>query len=96
MVNDGIGSIPVVVLADPVTKAVNVFHRSVKDAEMEFILREGRLEDTQTGGTWNPSTGIAVEGQLRGEVLQRVPYVTAFDWAWKDFYPHSNFYESKG
>ena len=27
-----------------------------------------------------------------GAVLQRVPYFTAYDWAWEDFYPHGAFY----
>ena len=92
VVNDQIGTIPVVVLADPVTKAVNVFHRRAGDQELEFMLRDGLLVDTHTESTWDPSKGIGVEGPLRGEVLQRVPYITAFDWAWEDFYPHSRFY----
>ncbi len=92
VVNDRIGTIPVVVLADPVTKPVNVFHRRAGDRELRFMVRDGLLVDTETESTWDSSKGIAVEGQLRGEVLQRVPYITAFDWAWEDFYPHSRFY----
>ena len=92
MVNDWIGTIPVVVLADPVTKAVNVFHRMEGERELTFALIDGRLIDIRTESTWDPSRGIALEGQLLGESLQRVPYVTAYDWAWEDFYPHSKFY----
>ena len=49
--------------------------------------------DLQTGSTWDFDRGIAVDGPLRGEVLQRVPYITSFDWAWEDFYPHTEFYK---
>ena len=48
--------------------------------------------DAQTGSTWDVTRGIAIAGPLRGEVLQRVPYITAFDWAWEDFFPHTQFY----
>ena len=64
--------------------------------DLEFILREERLTDTETQSTWDQATGNATQGPLRGEVLRRVPYITSFDWAWEDFYPHSDFYEAEG
>ena len=35
----------------------------------------------------------AVEGPLRGELLQEVSYSTAYDWAWLDFYPDTEIYQ---
>ena len=61
--------------------------------ELEFNLLEDALVDIQTGSTWDMAKGIAVDGPLRGAVLQRVPYITSFDWAWEDFYPHTEFYK---
>ena len=87
IVNDRIGPFPVVVLADPDTKSVHVYFSTVGDEELEFDLRDGRLTDRQTGSTWDVSKGLAVEGPHRGELLKQVPYISAFDWAWEDFYP---------
>ncbi len=92
IINDRIGPFPVVVLANPETKAIQAFVRIVGQDELAFTLQGDTLVDQQTGSTWDLDRGIAVEGPLRGEVLQRVPYITSFDWAWEDFYPHSDFY----
>ena len=93
VLNDNIGDFPIVLLVDADTKAVHSFLRNTKDRDLEFTLKEGKLVDLQTGSSWDASRGIAVGGPLRGEVLQRVPYITSFDWAWQDFYPHSEFYD---
>ncbi len=91
-VNDRIGPYAVVVVADAETKSVHSFLREAADQELEFTLSGETLVDVQTGSKWDLAKGIAIEGPLRGEVLQRVPYITAYDWAWEDFYPHTEFY----
>ncbi len=60
--------------------------------EPEFAWRGGALVDVETGSTWDPGSGRAVDGELRGEALERVAYATAFDWAWADFYPETAVY----
>ena len=51
-----------------------------------------RIADDQTGSLWDVETDVAVSGPLAGNVLQRVPFISSFDWAWKDFYPDSEFF----
>ncbi len=92
VVNDQIGDFPVVVLADAETKAIHSFLRTVRDENLVFTLQEGKLVDLQTGSFWDATRGIAIDGPLRGEVLQKVPYITSYDWAWEDFYPHTEFF----
>ena len=96
VINDRLGPFPVVVLVDARTKAVHAYLRRAGDRELEFIMRNNRLVDQQTGSNWDPARGIAVDGPLQGELLKQVPYTPAYDWAWKDFYPHSEFYEGSG
>ena len=96
VVNDHVGPFPVVVMADSETKAVHAFLRRAGDRELAFTLNNGILTDLQTGSTWEPSRGIALAGPLEGEALQQVPYITSYDWAWEDFYPHSEFYGHEG
>ena len=93
-VNDRIGPYAVVVVADAETKSVHSFLRKAADQELEFTLSDDTLVDVQTGSKWDLVKGIAIEGPLRGEVLQRVPYITSYDWAWEDFYPHTEFYDA--
>ena len=92
-VNDQVGSFAVVVVANAETKAVHAFLRNAGGRELEFSLEGDSLVDLQTGSTWSLARGIAVDGPLRGEVLQRLPYTTAFQWAWRHFYPHTEFYQ---
>ena len=92
VINDWVGPFPVVVFADEVSKAVYVYSRQLGDRELEFSLSDGRPVDRQTGSTWDIVRGIALDGPLRGEVLRQVPYMSAYRWAWEDFYPHSKFY----
>ena len=92
VVNDRVGPYSVVVVANSHTKSVHTFLRQAGGLELEFELQGDGLVDAQTGSLWELARGVAVDGPLRGEVLQRVPYTTAFDWAWKDFFPHTEFY----
>ena len=92
VINDRIGDFPVMVAVDGRSKAVHTYLRQVGDQVLEFRLEDGGLIDQQSDSTWDLARGIAVDGPLQGAVLQRVPYITAFDWAWEDFYPDTEFY----
>ena len=52
----------------------------------------GGVADAETGSSWDVTRGVAVAGRLRGAALLKAPYVTAFDWSWKDFYPATTFW----
>ncbi len=91
-VNDQVGPYSVLVVANSETKSVHAFLRQAGGRVLEFERQGGTLVDTETGSLWDLARGIAVDGPLRGQVLQRVPYTTAFDWAWEDFFPHTEFY----
>ncbi len=50
------------------------------------------VRDIETGSIWDIDRGVAISGKLRGTVLQRAPFVTAFDWAWLDFNEHTDWW----
>ena len=77
--NDRIGPYAVVVVADAESKSVHSFLRTAANQELEFTLRDESLVDVQTGSEWDLVKGIAIDGPLRGEALQRVPYISAYD-----------------
>ncbi len=90
VVNDTLGDIPVFIWA-----AAENFHayvRQVGDQTLTFRLNGDLLVDEETGSTWDISRGLATAGPLKGESLQPVPSTSAFDWAWEDFYPGTEFY----
>ena len=93
VINDWMGPFPLVVLVDTKTKAPHIYLRVAGPRDLEFKIEDGVLVDLQTGSTWDSSKGIALSGPLQGTLLQQVPYVSSFEWAWEDFYPHSEFYE---
>lgn len=90
VVNDWLGEVPIVVWAQD--EAINAFVRQVEDQLLTFQDQDGMVSDEGTGSTWDLSRGLATEGTLQGQGLQQVPGLTAFDWAWRDFFPQSEFY----
>ncbi len=90
VINDTLGDIPIVVWAHG-----DNFHAYVRRAGEQILTFEKAdegLRDRETGSTWDVARGLATAGPLQGEALQGVPGSTAFDWAWRDFYPDSEFY----
>ena len=101
VINDRVGEHPVLVFVNPDTRDIKVFLRRIAGAalydkassEPLFDLDEGgRVVDRETGSVWDTTRGVATEGPLKGKLLQQIPYVSSFDWAWRDFFPHTRFY----
>lgn len=93
VINDWVGPYAVLVYTDAKTRRIQTFLRQVRGQVLTFTLRGNQLLDTQTGSVWNSIRGISIAGSLRGEVLRVIPHNSSFDWAWRDFYPHTTFYE---
>ena len=66
--------------------------RLVYETRPGGALREWWVIDIETRTVWSAQRGVATEGALVGSQLQQVPWVSSFDWAWRDFYPHSTEY----
>ena len=99
VVNDSVGAVPVALYTPPGGGNVHAFVRRLGDRVLTFELAEGGgpcLRDVETGSLWDAVLGLAVEGPLTGQALQRAPTASAFDWAWRDFYPHSVEYRGRG
>ena len=95
VVNDHIGDLPVLVYANPDDKEAHVFVRRVGDEDLQFAWIDEALVDKMPGSVWQPTTGFALEGELKGTLLKELPYSTAYDWAWKNFYPDTEFYQDE-
>ena len=104
VVNDDIGDLPIVVFVDPETRSIQSYLRipapglkgnlpaDAPDVVRFLVAEDGTITDEETGSVWDRERGFALEGPLAGAQLQQVPYVTSFDWAWKNFFPESRFW----
>ena len=54
----------------------------------------GVLRDIETGSLWQVLTGQAVDGPLFGQRLERLPSHYSFWFAWSDFHPATELYQS--
>lgn len=93
IINDDVGPYPVVVYVNPEAHSIHVYLRQVDERVLIFVQQGGLVQDEETGSTWQMDRGLAVDGPLKGQALRSVPYIPAFPEAWRDFYPHSRWYE---
>ena len=54
---------------------------------------ENVMVDDATGSKWNATTGICVEGRLKGKKLAPYPGTVSFREAWKNFFPDGKIVE---
>lgn len=102
VVNEKVGEFPVAVFVDGETREIDVFLRNPQGEKAEAtgpigeltfsVDSEGAISDAETGSTWDIRLGVATGGPLRGALLQRAPFISAFDWAWRDFFPQTDFW----
>lgn len=85
VINDFVGSIPVVVWAEDAN--FGVYLRQGSAGALTFVREGGGIVDQETGSGWDLAHGLAIRGPLEGETLQPLPSLTSYDWAWRDFYP---------
>lgn len=66
-----------------------LYRRTFNGRLLSFEIKEGKLVDSETGSTWNPISGRAVAGKLKGGHLTALPAIVSFAKAWKTFHPES-------
>ena len=93
VVNDDVGGVPVLVYARDGGASIHAFDRRVSGTPLVFEWADDQLRDRQARSLWDAATGEAVEGRWKGAALRELPYGTAFEWAWRAFYPGAGVYE---
>ncbi len=111
VVNDDVGSTPIVVLWAPGTAsglgaetvaggdllgAATIFDRRVESRELTFEPSEdGQMRDRETGSTWG-FDGLAVDGELAGLRLTLLPADSPFWFAWVIFRADTRIWQPAG
>jgi len=91
VLNDQFDGKPVVVLFDGKSKTARLYSRKIEGKTLSIELADGKFTDKETGSTWDPTSGKAIEGKLSGTYLQAQPAIVSFFKAWKTFHPKSVF-----
>lgn len=93
--NDVVAGVPVSVLLDPTDdQRWRVFHRSVGERTLTLQRVKNQIVDIETGSTWDPVSGRAIDGELEGETLDVLPGFTSFEDDARTFWPDANYWSS--
>jgi hypothetical protein len=98
VVNDVVNGVPLLVTFDDDSNTGVVFNPTVDGTRLNFqeLRASGGflMEDLETGTVWDPLTGVAKEGSLAGAKLEQVASHYEFWFAWKDYRPETELYQS--
>jgi hypothetical protein len=90
LIQDRIGSTPVIVVVGPDDKSVRVFEarRTGQDATPEFYRNGGLMIDSLTGSKWT-FQGCAIEGPATGDCLKSIQSIRDYWFDWKLYHPNT-------
>ena len=77
---------PIVVFLSEDFATARILDRSVDGKTLTFSLaRDDRLKDAETGSVWDPMTGEAISGSMKGEHLEAFVTTYSLWFAWKKY-----------
>jgi len=94
IIQDKVGSVPVLVFSLDTQQPNRVYLREVGGEILDFELDDSknRLIDIQSGSVWEPTTGVAFSGPLEGNKLSVLPSQLVYWFAWSNFYPDTDLF----
>jgi hypothetical protein len=96
LVNEEFAKQSLLILFDTWSSTVTAFDRRLDGKELTFRFeRRTALTDDQTGSVWDPVTGQALHGQLKGRRLAPVAGVTSEVRGWRLFHPQSEIWRAE-
>jgi hypothetical protein len=95
IVNDEIGSTPVLLVYAPASDTTTAFSRLLGGRTLTFhAAGAGTIIDGETGSKWS-NYGECVEGKQTGQRLQRIIPQPGLWFAWAEFHPDTEVYAGK-
>ncbi len=93
IINDEVADMPMLAFHDLDSNATAVFLRSVEGQTLTFEPAQSYfVTDVTTGTMWNLITGMATEGKLKGSMLERLPAMNIYWYAWARYHPETTIY----
>ena len=92
VVNDRFDDRNVVVVFQADSISSYVYDRRVDDQVLSFEMKGDSLIDAQTGSQWDPATGKARSGTLKGSQLKPLAGILSYRRAWDAFHPDGTYW----
>jgi hypothetical protein len=89
VVNDTFAGRPVVVLCDPISLTARLYVPEADGRPLTFEAKGGLIRDRETGSTWDPVTGEAVDGPLKTHHLRPLTAIISKRHHWQLAHPNS-------
>ncbi len=86
MINDALEGHPIVVFLSEDLATARILDRSIGKRSLTFALTQGDLlSDDETGSVWDPMTGEALSGPMKGKRLNSYVSTYSLWFAWKKY-----------
>lgn len=95
--NDAFAETPLVVFYEPTASTAMIFDRRLGTAGgrlLTFAWKGDRFVDQETGSEWNPQTGTALAGGLKGQRLKPLVGIVSFRNVWEVFHPECEYWDA--
>jgi hypothetical protein len=95
VINDQVNAKPIVLFSlNPfMTRAYDPILEGQTTLQFEYNAKNNTLVDEQTSSQWN-FDGMAIDGQMKGRQLIRLPFDQGFWFEWIAFHPTTGLYNS--
>lgn len=93
LVNDAIGSLPLLVYFDSPQSSARVWDRRTPHGTLTFSASSAGVVDNETQSIWDLQAGLAVSGKLQGTRLRSTTAIVSFSHAWLRFHPDTTRWE---
>jgi hypothetical protein len=92
IINDKVGN-KSIVLFSLYPRMVRIYDPTInsKSLDFQYNASTSKIIDKQTGSEWN-FDGMAVNGQMKGKQLTRLPFDEGFWFSWAAFHPQTKIY----
>jgi len=97
VVNDRVGSLPIVIVHQPSSDTTTAFDARVKGKALKFQPANddaSTVTDLETRSTWD-AYGLCLEGPLKGTQLKQVILVPQFWFAWSQFHQRTRIFTAR-
>ncbi len=88
-VNFFLGDTPLLAVHDKKLDVVRIFNRQVWDKPSLFIMQYGKLIDIASKSAWDASTGVSLEGNMKGASMQQYYGIYSMWFNWYNLNPET-------
>lgn len=88
-ISDDFEGLPLWLTVDEDAYGVRLFERKIDEQALTMRHTNAGWVDEETQTTWDPTSGVGIQGTHRGKKLKALPAIVSFRKAWMTFHPES-------